>query len=96
MAQGCQSRTLEDQNRKIVTVIDNFAAPHHIDGFRALKLVFLVQNITSRTEPMHQGIPAKLKHHYRSILLNNFIPAIAKTMVKPSTIALWFDHWNLK
>ena len=63
---------------KILIVIDNCPTHPHIDGLRAVKMVFLPPNTTSRTQPMDQGITANLKHHFRSILVKQFISAIHK------------------
>ena len=58
-----QDRKCKAPKRKLVIVIDNCPADPHVDGLRAVKLLFLSPNTTSRTQPMDQGNTANLKHH---------------------------------
>ena len=46
-----QDRKFESEGRKLVLIIDNFSAHLHIDNLKAINLVFLPPNTTSKTQP---------------------------------------------
>lgn len=73
-----QDRKFALQKRNVAVVIDNCPSHPHITGLKAIKLVFLPPNTTSRTQPMDQGIIANFKHHYKNILIQQLITAIDK------------------
>ena len=49
------------EERNLTLVIDNCPAHPHIDNLKAIKLYFLPPNITSKTQPMDQGVIRSLK-----------------------------------
>ena len=53
------------EGRNVSFVIDNCPAHPHIDNLKAIKLYFLPPNITSKTQPMAQGVIHSLKAKYR-------------------------------
>lgn len=64
------------KKRKIALIVDNCPAHPKIAGLKAVELVFLPPNTTSKTQPMDQGIIQNLKVHYRKRVLLKFIKAI--------------------
>ena len=44
------------QEKKAALISDNCQAHLHIENIRAVKLAFLPTNITSKTQPMDQGV----------------------------------------
>lgn len=63
------------KKRKIALIVDNCPA-HPDSGLKAVELVFMPPNITSKTQPRDQGIIQNLKVHYRKRVLLKFIKAI--------------------
>ena len=57
------------ENCKIVLIVDNCPAHPIVDGLKTIKLVFLPQNTTSKTQPMDQGVIRFLKVKYRRKIL---------------------------
>ena len=49
------------EGRKIVLIIDNCPPHPNVDSFKAIQLVFLPSNTTSKTQPMDQGVIRALK-----------------------------------
>lgn len=64
------------KKRKIALNVDNCPAHPKIVGLKAVELVFLPPNSTSKTQPMEQGIILNLKVHYRKPVLLKFIKSI--------------------
>ncbi|XP_052699761.1 tigger transposable element-derived protein 4-like [Crassostrea angulata] len=64
------------KKRKIALIVDKCPAHPKIAGLKAVELVFLPPNTTSKTQPMDQGIIQNLKVHYRKRVLLKFIKAI--------------------
>ena len=54
-------KTFKKENRKVVLIVDNCPAHPITEGLRAVELVFLPPNITSKTQPMNQGVIHPLK-----------------------------------
>ena len=59
-------RKFEQQNRKVMLIIDNCPAHPAIGGLKAIQLCFLPPNTTAVTQPMDQGVIRSLKAKYRS------------------------------
>ncbi|XP_057297585.1 tigger transposable element-derived protein 4-like [Hydractinia symbiolongicarpus] len=66
----------ETAGRKIVLIIDNCPAHPEVTGLKAVELVFLPPNTTSKTQPMDQGVIRALKAYYRSNLVKRQIKFI--------------------
>lgn len=64
------------KKRKIAVIVDNCPAHQKIAGLKAVELVFLPPNTTSKTQPMDHGIILNLKVHYRKRVLLKFIKSI--------------------
>lgn len=43
-------------NRKVVFIMDNYAAHCEISNLRSIKLIFMPTNVTSVLQPLDQGI----------------------------------------
>ena len=71
-------KKMRKKKRKIALIIDNCPAHPKIPGLQAVDLVFLPPNITSKTQPMNQGIIQSLKVQYRKRVLIKYINAIDK------------------
>ena len=69
-------RKFEQQNRKVLLIIDNCPAHPVIGGLKAIQLCFLPPNTTAVTQPMDQGVIRSLKAKYRSRLIKLIIKAI--------------------
>ena len=54
------------EGRKIVLIIDNCPAHPNVDNLKAIQLVFLPPNTTSKTQPVDQGVIRALKAFYRT------------------------------
>ena len=80
------------QHRRVALIVDNCPAHPKIKGLKAVKLVFLPPNTTSRTQPMDQGVIRALKHHYRKQVIVKHLRAIdRKEEVKINVLdALYF------
>ena len=61
------------EGRKIALIVDNCPAHPHIEGLDTIQLVFLPPNMTSKTQPMDQGVIRSLKAHYRTLTVQLFI-----------------------
>jgi len=66
-------RRFQRQQRSILMVVDNCPAHNNVPGLKAITLVFLPPNTTSRTQPMDQGVIRNLKHHYRQLVLRRLV-----------------------
>ena len=83
-----QDRKFESEGRKIALIIDNCSAHPHIDNLKAINLVFLPPNTTSKTQPMDQGVIRSTKAHYRSGCVRKFINAIDNNKPMPTITVL--------
>ena len=52
------------EGSKVALIIDNCRAHPNVDNIKAIKLVFLPLNTTSKTQPMDQGVIRALKAFY--------------------------------
>ena len=69
-------RKFEQQNRKVVLIIDNCPAHPAIGGLKAIQLCFLPPNTTAFTQPMDQEVIRSSKAKYRSRLIKPIIKVI--------------------
>ena len=58
-------KMFEKENRKVILIVNNCPAHPNTEGFKAVELVFLPPNTTSKTQPMDQGVIRSLKAKYR-------------------------------
>lgn len=71
------------KKRKIAVIVDNCPAHQKIAGLKAVELVFLPPNTTSKTQPMDHGIILNLKVHYlKRVLLSSLSQS---TEMRPRT-----------
>ena len=71
-----QDRKFERQGRKIALIVDNCPAHPQISNLKAIHLVFLPPNSTSKTQPMDQGVIRATKAYYRQGCVKKFIAAV--------------------
>ena len=97
-------RKFEKENRKIVLIVDNCLAHPINEGLKAIELVFLPLNTTSKTQPMDQGVLRSLKTKYRRKIIKRLIRAVDMKKNLPQTLALdamqllqsaWSEVWEL-
>ncbi|XP_062622348.1 tigger transposable element-derived protein 4-like [Saccostrea cucullata] len=69
-------RKFHYQGRKVALVVDNCPAHPKVTGLKAVSLIFLPPNTTSKTQPMDQGIIQNLKVHYRKLVILRQLKAI--------------------
>lgn len=62
-------RKFSFQDRKIALIIGNCPAHPKVDDRKALELIFLPFNTTSKTQPMDQGIISSLTAYYHYSLI---------------------------
>ena len=55
------------EGRKVVLIVDNCPAHQHVEGLKAIHLMFLLPNTTSKTQPIDQGVIRSIKAHYRAL-----------------------------
>ena len=68
-------RKFAAQDRKIALTVDNCPAHPIVDGLKAIELIFLTPNATSKTQPMDQGVIRSLKAFYRNSIINRYVDA---------------------
>ncbi|GFS16960.1 tigger transposable element-derived protein [Elysia marginata] len=61
------------QKRKVLLTLDNCTAHPKVDNLKAVELLFLPPNTTSKFQPCDMGIINNLKCHYRETLLKRII-----------------------
>ena len=81
-------RKFEKENRKIVLIVDNCPAHPINEGLKAIELVFLPLNTTSKTQPMDQGVLRSLKTKYRRKIIKRLIRAVDMKKNLPQTLVL--------
>ncbi len=69
-------RRFESEGRKVCLIVDNCTAHPHISDLKAIKLVFLPPNTTSKLQPCDQGIIQNLKKFYRRRMLEKLLLAV--------------------
>ena len=76
-------RRFTKEGRKIVLLVDNCPAHPSIDNLVSTELIFLPPNITSKLQPMNQGVIRTLKAHYKTMPTEKLIEAIEKKKPLP-------------
>ena len=76
------------QKRKVALVVDNCSSHLEVENLKAIKLVFLPPNTTSKTQPMDQGVIRSLKAKYQTVLVQKYIRAIDQPNSLPKTSIL--------
>ncbi|GFS03162.1 tigger transposable element-derived protein [Elysia marginata] len=61
------------QKRKVLLTLENCTAHPKVDNLKAVELLFLPPNTTSKSQPCNMGIINNLKCHYRGTLLKRII-----------------------
>ena len=64
------------QNRKIVLIVNNYPAHPIGDALKAIELIFLPPNTTSKTQPMDRGVIRSLKAFYHHSIVKRCIRSI--------------------
>ena len=64
------------EKRKIALIVDNCPAHPKVEGLKAIDLIFLPPNTTSKAQPMDQGIIRSLKPRYRTKVIRKYIAAV--------------------
>ena len=65
------------QERKIALIFDNCRANPIVDGLKAIELILLLPNTTSKTQqPMNQSVIRSLKAFYRHSIIKGYITSI--------------------
>ena len=81
-------RKFEKVNRKIVLIVDNCPGHPIVDGLKAIELMFLPPNTTSKTQPLDQGVMCSLKAKYRRKIIKQLIRAVDMKKKLPQTSIL--------
>ena len=81
-------KKFERESRKVALIVDNCPAHPKIEGLKALELVFLPPNTTSKTQPMDQGVIRSLKAKYRKKIIRRLIRAVDTKKAFPKTSIL--------
>lgn len=71
-----QDRKFELQRRKIALIVDNCSAHPQISNLKAIQLVFLPPDSTSKAQPMDQDVIRATKAYYRQGCVNKFIDTV--------------------
>lgn len=66
-------RRFDHEGRKVCMIVDNCTAHPKIKNLKAIKLVFLPPNTTSKLQPCDQGIIQNLKKFYRGRMLQKLL-----------------------
>ena len=64
------------EKKRIAMIVDNCPAHPDVQGLKAIKLIFLPPNATSKLQPCDQGIIQCLKTWYRKFLVQNYLGEI--------------------
>lgn len=70
------NRKFLGEGRKVALIVDNCPAHPHVEGLKAIQLVFLPPNMMQKIQAMDQGVIRLLKAHYRALTVPLFICAI--------------------
>ena len=94
-----QDRKFERQGRKIALIVDNCLAHPQISNLKAIHLVFLPPNSTSKTQPMDQGVIRATKAYYRQGCVKKFIAAVDNNKPLPNlsildAMAILTEAWG--
>ena len=94
-----QDRKFERQGRKIALIVDNCPAHPQISNLKAIHLVFLPPNSTSKTQPMDQGVIRATKAYSRQGTVKKFIDAVDNKKSPPNlsildAMAILTEAWG--
>ena len=64
------------QGREIALTVDDCSAHPVVGGLKAIELIFIPPNTTSKMQPMDQGVIRSLKAFYRHLIIKRFITSI--------------------
>ena len=81
-------KKFEKENRKVVLIVDNCPAHPIVDGLKAIKLVFLPPNTTSKNQPMDQSVIRSPKAKDRRKIIKRLIRAVDMKKELPQTSIL--------
>lgn len=70
------NRKFLGEGGKVALIVDNCSAYPHVEGLKAIQLVFLPPNTMWKIQAMDQGVIRLLKAHYRALTVQLFIHAI--------------------
>lgn len=92
-------RKFDYQGRKITLTVDNCPAYLQISNLKAIHLVFLPPNFTSKTQPMDQGVIRATKAYYRQGCVKKFIDAVDNKKPLPNlsildAMAILTEAWG--
>ncbi|XP_037285225.1 tigger transposable element-derived protein 4 [Rhipicephalus microplus] len=66
-------RGFEQQNERVLLLVDNCAAHGPIKDLKAIQIEFLLPNTTAILQSMDQGMIQNFKHHYKSRMLSHMV-----------------------
>ena len=72
------------EGRKVALKVDNCPAHPNISNLKAISLVFLPPNSTSKTQPMDQGVIRAAKAYYSQGCVKKFLDAIENRKPLPN------------
>ena len=81
-------RKFSSDGRNVALVIDNCPAYPHIRNLKSIKLFSLLQNTTSTTQSMDQGVIRSLKAKCRKNMVQNVIRSLKKNNALPEVLIL--------
>ena len=84
------------EGRKIVLIIDNCPAHPNADNLKAIQLLFLPPNATSKTQPMDQGVIRALKAFYRTNVVRRQFKYVDEDKTTPEINILQAMHMLVK
>ena len=92
-------RKFQFEGRKVTFIIDNCPAHPSLDNLKAMELILLPPNTTSKMQPMDQGVIRALMTYYRSKIFKRYIPHIdsGKELVSISILAamrMLVESWD--
>ena len=71
------------EGREVGLIIDSCPAHPNVDNLKAIELVFLLSNTTSKTQPIDQGVIRALKAFYRTNVVRRQIKCIDASRTIP-------------
>ncbi|XP_025408498.1 tigger transposable element-derived protein 4-like [Sipha flava] len=87
-----------EKNREILLFLDSCPVHSKNISLKNMKLVFFPENVSSKLQPMNQGIIKVLKRYYRKHLFLRYLNVIQNSNIKPLNIldALYYitAAWN--
>ena len=86
-------KKFEKENREAILIVNNCPAYPIIEGLKAVELVFMPWNTTSKTQPMDQGVIRSLKAKYCKKIIQRLIRAVDLKKKFPKTSVLDALQW---